>query len=95
MGEDVESLRREYEYKIATMQSRLTALERQVADGEERERRLKETVVGGEKVKVLEEEIKLLREVRDKCGRLQMILKVSITLSERGRANFCYPQSQP
>ena len=95
MGEDVESLRREYEYKIATMQSRLTALERQVADGEERERRLKETVVGGEKVKVLEEEIKLLREVRDKCGRLQMILKVAITLSERGRANFCYPQSQP
>lgn len=64
-SEDVDSVRRDYEYKIATMQSRITTLERQVADGEERERRLKETAAGGEKVKLLEEEIVVLREVSE------------------------------
>ncbi|KAI5118308.1 hypothetical protein M0805_006476 [Coniferiporia weirii] len=58
---DLESLRRDYEYKIATMQSRLTGLERSLEDAEERERRLRASA-GDEKVKLLEEEVKVLRE---------------------------------
>ncbi|EJD07954.1 uncharacterized protein FOMMEDRAFT_138038 [Fomitiporia mediterranea MF3/22] len=58
---DVEALRREYEYKIATMQSRITTLERSVEDAEERGRRFAKNDKD-EKTKVLEEEIKLLRE---------------------------------
>ncbi|THG98490.1 hypothetical protein EW145_g7419 [Phellinidium pouzarii] len=58
---DLESLRREYEYKIATMQNRLAGLERSLEDAEERERRLKLSVEDG-KVEVLEEELKAFRE---------------------------------
>lgn len=59
---DIEGLRREYEYKIATMQSRIATLERSLEDAEERGRRFAENDKD-EKTKVLEEEIKLLREV--------------------------------
>ncbi|KAL5504573.1 SPA2 [Sanghuangporus vaninii] len=58
---DLEALRREYEYKIATMQSRITTLERSLEDAEERGRRFAEND-NDEKTKVLEEESKLLRE---------------------------------
>ena len=43
MGEDVESLRREYEYKIATMQTRIAGLERDLEDAQERERKWQES----------------------------------------------------
>lgn len=62
-GDDVEALRREYEFKIATMQNRLAGLERELEDAEERERRMREAA-GEEKMNALENEVKKLREVR-------------------------------
>lgn len=60
--ENTEALRREYEYKIATMQSRITGLERSLEDAEERGRRMRDEGAE-EKVKVFEEEIRFLRDV--------------------------------
>lgn len=59
--DDSEALRRDYEYKIATMQNRLTGLERALEDAEEREKRLKETM-DNNKMKLLEEEITSMRK---------------------------------
>lgn len=60
--EDAESLRREYEYKVAQMQSRISTLERSLEDAEERGRRTRDESAE-EKSKVLEEEIRFLRDV--------------------------------
>lgn len=61
---DIEGLRREYEYKIATMQTRISSLERSLEESDEKNRRLKEDSGDEkEKIKLLEEELKGLREV--------------------------------
>lgn len=62
-GENVEGLRRDYEFKLATMQSRITGLERELEDAGERERRLRE-VASEDKVAKLEIELKALTEVK-------------------------------
>ncbi|PAV24137.1 cell polarity [Pyrrhoderma noxium] len=60
---DIEGLRREYEYKIATMQTRISSLERSLEESDEKNRRLKEDSGDEkEKIKLLEEELKGLRE---------------------------------
>ena len=59
-GDDYERLRREYEFKIATMQSRIVALERDLGNTEQREKELRE---GQQRTKLLEEEIDGFRKV--------------------------------
>lgn len=73
--EDMEGVRRDYEFKIATMQGRIATLERELEDAEERERRLKESGIGlgmggmnmggasAEKVAELEAEVRTYKEV--------------------------------
>ncbi|KAG6381880.1 hypothetical protein JVT61DRAFT_495 [Boletus reticuloceps] len=53
-GEDHERLRREYEFKIATMQGRIVTLERDLGNAEQREKELREAQ---QHIKLLEEEI--------------------------------------
>lgn len=55
-----EELRREYEYKIATMQQRITGLEREVEESREKERAWAK---GEERVRAIEDELRELRHV--------------------------------
>ncbi|KAL4071264.1 hypothetical protein V8B97DRAFT_1962186 [Scleroderma yunnanense] len=57
-GDEHERLRREYEFKIATMQNRITTLERDLANAEQREEALRE---GQQHIQLLEEEINEFR----------------------------------
>ena len=59
-GEDHERLRREYEFKIATMQGRIVTLERDLANSEQREKELRG---GQQRIILLEEEIDGFRKV--------------------------------
>lgn len=59
-GEDHERLRREYEFKIATMQGRIVTLERDLGSGEQREKELRESQ---QRIKLLEEELDGFRKV--------------------------------
>lgn len=61
-GEDHERLRREYEFKIATMQGRIVTLERDLGNAGLREKGLRE---GQQRVKLLEEEIDGFRKVNE------------------------------
>ena len=64
-GDDHERLRREYEFKIATMQSRIVTLERDLGNAEQRERELQESQ---QRIRLLEEEINGFRKVsEDRC----------------------------
>lgn len=59
-GEDQERMRRDYEYKIATMQSRIQGLERDLGDQGSKERKWKD---GEDRVRQMEEELTGLRRV--------------------------------
>ena len=59
--EDQEKLRRDYEYKIATMQTQITTLQRDLGDNTELERKSKEAE---NRVRQLEEELASMRQVR-------------------------------
>lgn len=83
-GEESERIRRDYEFKIATMQTRIAGLEREVEDAGERER-LKE---GDERVLALEDELEELRRVRS-CHTILCLSVTDCRLSEDGRAK-CY-----
>lgn len=63
--EDYERLRREYEFKIATMQGRIVTLERELTNGEQREKELRE---GHQRIRLLEEEIDGFRKVCWECN---------------------------
>ena len=60
-GEDAERMRREYEFKIATMQTRITSLERDLEDVQEREMKWLD---GEKRVRAMEQELNELRRVR-------------------------------
>jgi hypothetical protein len=60
LNEDHEKMRREYEFRIATMQSRITLLERAIEDGDLRERQLEQS---DQRVKQLEEELDKFQRV--------------------------------
>jgi hypothetical protein len=60
VSEDQEKIRRDYEYKIATMQTQITNLQRDLGDVGEKERRWRE---GEAKVRQMEEELVGLRRV--------------------------------
>lgn len=59
-AEESERMRRDYEYKIATLQSRVATLEREVEDSREREQKWAE---GEARVRAVEEELRDLRQV--------------------------------
>ncbi|KAF5385935.1 hypothetical protein D9615_002290 [Tricholomella constricta] len=58
VSEDHDKMRREYEYKIATMQTQISMLQRDLGDADEKERKSKE---GEARVKQMEEELASLR----------------------------------
>ena len=60
-GEEEERIRREYEYKIATMQNRITGLERDLEDAGEKERN---NTDGNARAAQLEQELDEFRKVR-------------------------------
>lgn len=60
-AEDGERIRREYEFKIATMQKRITGLERDLEDAQLRDQKWSESE---DRVRMLEEELEELRRVR-------------------------------
>jgi hypothetical protein len=60
-SEDQEKLRRDYEYKIATMQTQITNLQRDLGDNAEHEKKRKESE---SRVKQLEEELASIHQVK-------------------------------
>ncbi|KAG7449778.1 uncharacterized protein BT62DRAFT_885871 [Guyanagaster necrorhizus] len=58
VSEDNEKMRRDYEYKIATMQTQITNMQRELGDSEQRERKWQE---GEARVRQMEEELQVLR----------------------------------
>ena len=60
-AEEQEKMRRDYEFRIATMQSKIQGLEREVGGQRERERKWED---GEERVRSMEEELNGLRRVR-------------------------------
>ena len=58
--EDQEKMRRDYEYKIATMQAQITNLQRDLGDAEQKDRKFQDAEF---KVKQMEEELQGLRRV--------------------------------
>lgn len=60
-GEENEKIRRDYEYRVATMQKRITGLERDLEDAQLREQKWAESE---ERVRMMEEELEELRTVR-------------------------------
>ena len=59
-ADEHERLRREHEFKIATMQGRIVTLERDLVNAEQREKELRD---GHQRIKLLEEEIDGFRKV--------------------------------
>jgi len=57
-SEDQEKMKKDYEFRIATMQTQITSLQRDLGDGGERDKKLKE---GEAKVRQMEEELMSLR----------------------------------
>ncbi|EMD33042.1 hypothetical protein CERSUDRAFT_126237 [Gelatoporia subvermispora B] len=71
-GEDSERLRRDYEFKIATMQQRITGLEREVEDTQQREQKWAESE---ERVRALEDELEELRRVAEEKSLAMLTLQ--------------------
>ncbi|KAI0090600.1 hypothetical protein BDY19DRAFT_936134 [Irpex rosettiformis] len=61
-GEEGERIRREYEFKIATMQTRITGLERDLEDAQLREQKWAESE---ERVRIMETELEELRQLAE------------------------------
>ncbi|KLO10315.1 hypothetical protein SCHPADRAFT_906964 [Schizopora paradoxa] len=88
MGDDLESVRRDYEFKIATLQNRLASLERELENVEDREKRLRENAGSDtSKVGLLENQIKQLQEAEEESQVLILNLRreVSELKEESGR----------
>ncbi|KAG5645418.1 hypothetical protein DXG03_006242 [Asterophora parasitica] len=64
-SEDQDKIKREYEYKIATMQTQITNLQRDLGDADEKERRSQQ---GEARVKQMEEELESLRRRAEEQG---------------------------
>lgn len=82
-GEDHERLRREYEFKIATMQGRIVTLERDLGNAEQRERELRD---GQQRIKLLDEEIDGFRKVSWIVTEYHFVLTIRVACR---RAWFC------
>jgi protein SPA2 len=73
-------LRREYEYKLATMQSKITGLERDLSDADER---VKKSKMSEERVRQMEEELSGLRRVSSGICPCPMLLNTFIRSARR------------
>ncbi|KII95770.1 hypothetical protein PLICRDRAFT_34713 [Plicaturopsis crispa FD-325 SS-3] len=82
-GEDQERLRREYEFKIATMQSKITGLERDLGDVEEREQKWLE---GEKRVRQMEEELAGLRRRAEAESNTMRVLERELADLKEGKA---------
>ncbi|KAI0941809.1 hypothetical protein AcW1_003600 [Taiwanofungus camphoratus] len=71
-GEEQERLRRDYEFKIATMQTRITGLERDLEDAQRREQKWVESE---ERVRAMEEELDMLRQQLEEKSTAMMTLQ--------------------
>lgn len=58
-SEDQEKMRRDYEYKIATMQTQISNLQRDLGDAEQKDKKLQDAEI---KVQQMEDELKTLRK---------------------------------
>ena len=67
-GEDSEKIRSEYEYKVATMQTRIAKLERDLEDAHLREEKWAES---DERARGMEAELEELRQVRHLDDRME------------------------
>lgn len=77
-GDEHERLRREYEFKIATMQNRITTLERDLTNAEQQEGDLRESQ---QRIHLLEDEIDGFRKVGHQF-RLQVVILISVQRAE-------------
>ncbi|KAL6304991.1 hypothetical protein BKA93DRAFT_731941 [Sparassis latifolia] len=79
-GDEHERLRRDYEFKIATMQSRITGLERDLEDVQQREQKWSE---GEERVRIMQQELEELRQrLEEKGGAILSVQQELNTLRE-------------
>ncbi|KAI0759954.1 hypothetical protein BD413DRAFT_594323 [Trametes elegans] len=79
-GEEQERMRRDYEFKIATMQTRITGLERDLEDVQERELKWLD---GEKRVRAMEDELdELRRRVEEKGGAMLALQQELETLRE-------------
>ncbi|OSX61913.1 hypothetical protein POSPLADRAFT_1181965 [Postia placenta MAD-698-R-SB12] len=82
-AEESERMRRDYEYKIATLQSRVATLEREVEDGREREQKWAE---GEARVRAVEEELRDLRQRMEEKTAAMFSLQQELDNSRQERA---------
>ncbi|KAI0363111.1 hypothetical protein BV20DRAFT_204698 [Pilatotrama ljubarskyi] len=79
-GEEQERMRRDYEYKIATMQTRITGLERDLEDVQERELKWLD---GEQRVRAMEQELdELRRRLEEKSNAMLSLQQELDTLRE-------------
>ena len=71
LNEDGEKMRRDYEFRIATMQSRIASLEREIGDGDVRTRQLE---LSDQRINQLEDDL-------DKFRRVSLVMKSALILS--------------
>ncbi|CCM03578.1 uncharacterized protein FIBRA_05714 [Fibroporia radiculosa] len=82
-SEEHERIRREYEYRIATMQSRITTLERDLEDVNQREQKWTE---GEERVRAVEEEMRELRQRLEEKSTAMFTLQQELDNARQERA---------
>lgn len=82
-AEESERMRRDYEYKIATLQSRVATLEREVEDSREREQKWAE---GEARVRAVEEELRDLRQRMEEKTAAMFSLQQELDNSRQERA---------
>lgn len=88
VSDDQEKMRRDYEYKIATMQTQITNLQRDLGDAGEKERKWKD---GEARVRQMEEELVGLRRVSTNLVPVEAFVDLSANSVLRSRALRCVP----
>ncbi|RDX46205.1 hypothetical protein OH76DRAFT_1485638 [Lentinus brumalis] len=78
-----ERIRREYEYKIATMQTRITGLERDLQDAQDREQKWME---GEQRVRAMEQELVELRRIAEEKTSSMLSLQQELDALREERA---------
>ncbi|KAI0629097.1 hypothetical protein C8Q77DRAFT_1145039 [Trametes polyzona] len=82
-GEEAERMRREYEFKIATMQTRITGLERDLEDVQEREQKWLD---GEQRVRAMEQELEELRRRAEEKSSAMLAMQQELEALREERA---------
>ena len=85
-NEDGERMRRDYEFRIATMQSRIGSLEREIEDGDVRTRQLE---LSEQRIKQLEDDLNKFRRVSTVMT-FALILNLVLHSGPRNKALQCW-----